>query len=95
MSAVMKPVAVKIEPEMKTRLKRLADEKQRSSHWIMREAIHQYVEREEKRSALRHEVIQAWKEVQDTGLHLSGEEVMEWLANWGTENEKAAPSCHK
>ena len=95
MSTAMKPVAVKIELEMKIRLKRLADEKQRSSHWVMREAIHQYVEREEKRSTLRHDAINAWEEVQDTGLHLTGEEVKDWLSSWGTDSEKAAPKCHK
>jgi len=95
MSQGMKPVAVKLEPEMKIRLKTLADKKQRSSHWLMREAIHQYVEREEKRSAFRQDAIKAWEDYQETLLHLTGEEVSEWLATWGTEDEKAAPKCHE
>lgn len=43
----IRPVAIKIDPEIKERLKRLADARQRTTHWLMREAIHKYVEREE------------------------------------------------
>jgi len=44
-----RPVAIKIDEDTKARLKRLADARQRTSHWLMREAITQYVDREEKR----------------------------------------------
>jgi len=36
--------------------------------------------REEKREAFKHEALEAWDEYQRTGLHLTGEEVDEWLA---------------
>ena len=49
MGASAIPVAVKIAPEMKERMKRLAEAKQRTPHWMMREAIRQYIEREEKK----------------------------------------------
>jgi predicted transcriptional regulator len=61
----------------------------------MREALSQYVEREEKCEALRQETVKAWDEFQATGLHATAEEVDQWLASWGTENELAAPVCHK
>ena len=35
----------------------------------MREAIAQYVEREEKREALNRDTLRAWEEFQTTGLH--------------------------
>ncbi|MGY2237798.1 ribbon-helix-helix protein, CopG family [Pseudomonas gingeri] len=35
--------------ELKGHVQHLADARRRTSHWIMREAIAQYVEREEKR----------------------------------------------
>ena len=61
----------------------------------MREAIAQYVEREEKREALRQETLKAWEEFRETGLHATAEEVDQWLESWGTENERPAPECRK
>src|SRR3546814_2588462 len=46
----------------------------------MREAIAQYVEREEKREAFRQDAIRVWDEYQQTGLHLTLEEADAWLA---------------
>ncbi len=43
--------SIKLYDELKGRVQHLADARRRSSHWIMREAIAQYVEREEKREA--------------------------------------------
>lgn len=89
------PVTIKIDPETKERVKRLADARHRTPHWLMREAIQQYVEREEKREALQQDAINAWREYQETGLHATGDEVIAWLDTWGEENEKPAPICHK
>ena len=95
MSAAAIPVAVKIEPDMKERIKRLAEDKQRSSHWMMREAIRQYVEREEKRACLRNDVLAAWQECQETGMYAPSEDVLAWLATWGEDSETTAPACHE
>ncbi|HWR76286.1 MAG TPA: CopG family ribbon-helix-helix protein [Thiobacillus sp.] len=91
----IRPVAIKIDEDTRARIKRLAEARQRSSHWMMLEAIRQYVEREEKREAYRQDGINAWNEYQATGLHVTGDEVIEWLDTWGEENEQAAPVCHK
>ncbi|MHB9101478.1 MAG: CopG family ribbon-helix-helix protein, partial [Sulfuricella sp.] len=40
-----RPVAIKIDIDIKERVKRLADARHRTPHWMMREAIRQYVER--------------------------------------------------
>jgi len=48
-----------------------------------------------KSEALRQDVLEAWTEFQETGLHATAEEVDQWLASWGTENELPAPECHK
>ena len=44
---------------MKDRVQRLAATRRRSAHWLMREAIEQYVEREEKREQFRQSAIAA------------------------------------
>lgn len=95
MSATATPIAVKIDADMKERMKRLAGARHRTTHWVMREAIREYVEREEKREALKQEAINAWQEYQETGLHVTGDEVIAWLDSWGDENEQTAPVCHK
>lgn len=90
-----KPMSVKLDTDIRTRIERLAKVRQRSTHWMMREAINQYVDREEKREAFRQDTVNAWDEYQETGLHATAAEVDEWLASWGTENELSAPQCHK
>lgn len=89
-----RPTSVKLDDDLKGRVERLAEARRRSSHWIMREAISQYVEREEKRERLRRETVAAWEAFQATGLHATAEEVERWLASWGTEDELPAPECH-
>jgi predicted transcriptional regulator len=88
-------LSVKLDHAMRERLQHLAEARQRTPHWVMRQAIEQYVEREEKRQAFRQDTLKAWEEYQETGLHVTGEEVMDWLETWGDNNEKAAPICHK
>jgi predicted transcriptional regulator len=87
-------VGVKIDPLMKQRLQRLAKARHRTPHWVMREAIEQYVTREEKREALHQDALQAWQEYEETGLHVTGDEAIAWLETWGTKGEKDAPQCH-
>lgn len=89
------PTSLKLDDELKGRVQHLAEVRRRSSHWIMREAIAQYVEREEKREALRQETLDAWDEFQATGLHAPAEEVEKWLSTWGTDDELPAPQCRK
>jgi predicted transcriptional regulator len=40
------------------------------------------------------EAVESWEHYQETGLHVTGEEVIAWVETWGTENEKKAPMCH-
>jgi predicted transcriptional regulator len=86
--------SIKLEDELKGRVQSLAAARRRTSHWIMREAIAQYVEREEKREALRQDTLAAWEEFQATGLHATAEEVEKWLSSWGADDELPVPECH-
>jgi len=87
--------SIKIDDELKSRVQHLANLRRRSAHWVMREAIQQYVEREEARESFKQEALASWTAYQETGRHLTGEEVRAWLNTWGTEDEKAAPECHE
>jgi len=93
-ATVARPVAIKIDPDIKERVKRLADARNRTPHWLMREAIRQYVEREEKSEAFRRDAIDAWNEYQATGLHVTMEEADAWLAKLEAGQEVEPPECH-
>lgn len=88
------PTSLKLDDELKGRVQHLAEVRRRSSHWIMREAIAQYVEREEKREAFRQDTLRAWEEYQRTGVHLTGEEVDAWLAKLEAGEDAELPACH-
>lgn len=87
--------SVKLDDALKTRIQRLADQRRRSAHWIMREAIEQYVEREEARESFKQEALASWAAYRETGWHLTGEEARAWLDSWGTDEEEAQPACHE
>ena len=87
--------SLKIDDTLKERVQHLASQRRRSPHWIMLEAIQQYVEREEAHEGFMQEALASWSAYQETGRHLTGQEVSTWLNTWGTEDEKAVPECHK
>jgi predicted transcriptional regulator len=87
--------SIKLDDEMKERVQRLANLRDRSPHWVMREAIRDYVEREEAREDFKQEALESWKAFQETGRHITGEEARAWLNTWGTDDEKEIPSCHE
>ena len=61
---------------------------------VVRQALYEYVEREEKKIAFQQEAMTAWQDFQQDGQHLTDEEVMAWLKTWGTEEETEIPKCH-
>ena len=87
--------SLKIDDSLKSRVHNLATRQRRSPHWIMLEAIQQYVDREETRERFTQEALASWAAFQETGRHLTGQEVRAWLSTWGTEDERTVPECHK
>lgn len=93
-TSAIRPVAIKIDGDTRERLKRLAASRQRTPHWLMREAISQYVTREEKREAFRQDGINAWNEYQSCGRHATLEEADAWLAKLEAGQDVEPPECH-
>ena len=89
-----RPVAVKLDPDIHARVRQLAKAQQRSAHYLMREAIAQYVEREEKRESLRHDALRAWATWQETGQHVTHAEADDWLASLEAGQDVEPPECH-
>jgi len=94
-AASTRSTSLKLDPDIKERIQKLADRQKRSSHGLMVDAIREYVVKEEKREQLRRDALMAWDEYQENGLHVSGDEVIAWLKTWGEEDEQDAPTCHK
>jgi len=88
------PTSIKLDDKLKGRVQHLADARRRSAHWIMREAIAQYVEREEKREAYKQDALGAWEAYQLTGRHLTFEEADAWLAKLEAGEDAEPPKCH-
>jgi predicted transcriptional regulator len=86
--------SLKLDFELKERVQRLASARRRSAHWIMREAVEQYVGREEKREQFRQDALAAWNDYQATGLHATAEEADAWLAKLEAGEDAEAPQCH-
>ena len=93
-ASTTRPIAVKLEQDIRERIKRLAAARHRSTHWMMREAIQQYIEREEKLETFRQDGIRAWNDYQTTGLHVTREEADAWLGKLETGQDVEPPECH-
>jgi predicted transcriptional regulator len=85
--------SLKLDVEIKERVRQLASARRRSPHWLMREAIEEYVEREEKREQFRRDALAAWTNYQATGLQVTAEEADAWLAKLEAGKGVAPPKC--
>ncbi len=92
--AVSATTSLKLDSKLKKRVQHLAAARRRSPHWLMCEAVEQYVTREEKREQLRQAAFAAWKDYQATGLHLTEEEADAWLTKLAGGENVEAPECH-
>ena len=86
--------SVKLGDDLKGRIQQLARARDRSPHYLMREAIERYVTQEEARESFRREAEESWRHYQETGLHITGDELFAWLRTWGTDEEGEPPACH-
>lgn len=86
--------SIKISPNLRERIHNLAKIRNISAHSIMLQALETFVTDEEKREAWRQEGIKAWEEFQQTGLHLTNNEVIEWMDKIIEGKKEPLPKCH-
>ena len=89
-----RPVAMKRDQNMLDRLKRLAGAKGRSTHWMLRQAVSQYLMREEAREAFRAAGLHTGDQYQVTGLHVTHDDADAWLARLQAGEDAAVPQGH-
>ena len=80
----------KINQSLKRRIQRLATQRRRCAHRIMLEAVGQSV----ACAGFAEEAQASWGAFQQTGKHLTGQEIRDWLNSWGTDAETVVPDCH-
>ncbi len=83
--------AVKLDESTYDRLKALGESRQRTPHWLMREAIKQFLDREEEAENRRKDTLARIARFEETGESIPFETVDAWLASWGTEREGKCP----
>jgi predicted transcriptional regulator len=93
--SAVRPTTIKLDEDIKKRIKRLAEARRRSTHWMILDAIHQYVDREEKREVFREDGTRAWNEYRASGLHVTFEEADAWLAKLEAGQDEDMPECHR
>lgn len=93
MQTQVKPMAVKLPQQDRERLQKLSVAKNRSPHWLAKEAISQFLHREEAVEQFKQESIARWEEYCQTGKSVPHDSVMTWLESWGNKNELEAPKC--
>jgi predicted transcriptional regulator len=103
--AASSPVSIKLDADERSRLSALAAARQRSSHYLMREAVREYLTREELRQAFADEAETAWLDYERTGLHVTHAEIDAWAKSLvakplgakalGTRRPKRFPKWHK
>jgi predicted transcriptional regulator len=88
-------VGVKLEPELRKRLKDLGKQRSRSTHWLMKEAIRRFLEDEEAAERAKMETFERWSRFEATGKYVENEDVTSWLKSWGSAREKPWPKTRK
>jgi predicted transcriptional regulator len=77
---MMTTLGLKVDDITRERLSALAETKDRSAHWIIKAALSEYLDREERRERERKEDIERWDHYVLTGEHVSAEDADAWLS---------------
>lgn len=62
----------------------------RPAHALARENVEVYIEEQEEQLRRNQEADAAWKHYQDTGLHVDGQEAIDWLRAFSKAFSKIA-----
>jgi predicted transcriptional regulator len=81
--------SIRLKPETKKRLGRLARESGRSANFLISDAVESYVADQERILA---EIRQADRQVK-SGHYIRHEDMKAWLLSWGTDLELPPPKC--
>jgi predicted transcriptional regulator len=72
-------LGIKLDEETRERLKALGERKERSPHWLMVRAIHEYLDHEETIEREKQEDQDRWEHYADTGQYITHGEMKKKL----------------
>lgn len=81
----------RMDDDLDGKLDHIAQKLRRSKSWIINDALRLYIDQEERKQEMLQKTEEAIADIEASRV-VSGEEVMQWLDTWGTEQEKTAPS---
>jgi predicted transcriptional regulator len=87
-------LSIKLELADRDRIRALAAYKNRTPHFIMKEAVRKYLEEEEAEQRFIAAAKESRSHYQQTGLHMTHEEFSSWVDQLQTNPKAAPPVCH-
>ena len=82
--------SVRLTDELQDQLEETAARLRRSKGWIISEALNEYIAKEE-RALNRIERSRKALDQIEAGQVIDGDDVMAWIASWGTDKESSPP----
>ena len=89
------PVTITLDDADQDRIAFLANAKKRSPHYLMKEAILEYLEKEEARQNFIAAAESSFVHYKDTGLHITLDEFDSWVDQVQQNPNTPMPECHK
>lgn len=81
--------SVRLKPETRKKLAKLAKASGRSSNFLISDAVESYVDDQERMLARIRQADRQFK----SGHYVEHEEMKRWLLSWGTDRELPPPKC--
>ena len=87
-------ISVKLDPSDRDRIASLAAMKKRTPHYLMKEAILEYVQREEARQNFIKAANTSFEHYKETGLHITLDEFSAWVDDVQKNPNAPITACH-
>ena len=88
-------VTIKLDETDRDRIATLASAKKRSPHYLMKEAILEYVKKEEARQNFIKAAQASFEHYKETGQHITLDELSNWVDEVQTNPALPVPACHR
>ena len=89
------PVTISLDDVDQDRIASLASAKKRTPHYLMKEAILEYLQKEEARQNFIAAAESSFVHYKETGLHITLDEFDSWVDQVQHDPNTPIPECHK
>jgi len=87
-------VTIKLDAADRVRISNLAAARKRTPHYLMKEAILEYVKKEEARQHFIAAAQSSYEHYKQTGLHITLDEFSSWVDQVQHNPAEPVPACH-